>query len=1069
MFRAQIAGWAAQRWCAANELDCRFELTRFGLSRIEASDILVEAHDGARPLEAGRARLDLRWDGLFKPVVTRVDVDAPILRGRYVPDEHPPVDFAGLERFFSGGGGGAEDQPRIAISNARLEAGTPAGPVIMTGSVSGQLPYQLRVQADIEPTALQDGDSRLVLREGHVDLDYATVRLDGQVSLDVAEAAFDGLSASNARLRLDVSGALNPEIAWTAGVDALAYDSFSVEEGDFSGNFRYRRDAPDDAEGLLANVARLTAQGSIATLVSPQGSTGPASLSLDVSRDGPDALTASFALQGTEAGTQWGAADELTLTSDIQSDNALSSLSAHGDLAIKGASLGQAPRERLRAMLDIASPLDAHADSFTAWLMRAADQFDFGSGYDLRWQGADNWSFVSDGTIKLKTANGSTLTLEPRDMQPAVNVSPEITELTGLLDLSGGAAPRLAAVLNTIRISNEGLSSAALGGVSLEPWTAGGLTISADLNEVLLEASGSAPRLRSVGEISIDGPLYGMTFENTRIFGGADAVFDKSGLRMQTYKTQCLGLDSARVAFTGGVSLGETAFQLCPIDGRIVRRSGGVSSGRFDLGSVSVPFTTQDTSGTLSLEEATLAWQAGQRASISIDATRMTIPMEISDKSLVIASERPKLGLESRQPAEIRADVGQTEFAGNLLPTNVTLASADFDARLAEDGLDGTARASEVRMRDLSQDPLYEPLTGELSAAFTKGVMSLSGPVTTPRAGRTIANVALELDLATLDGNASITMPELVFEPGRLQPTALSERVRGFLSNARGRMQAQAEFDIDGGMPSGRGWVSVQDFGFDTLRLGAVRDVDGRITFDDVIALTTPPGQTVTIGEISPGIPLENGEITFQLKQGREAFIERARWPFSGGELVVAPSSWTISGISETLEVNANQLELSRLIEVFSLPDINAEGTVSGTFPVEIEGPNAYIRGATLTADNEGGVIAYTGKVADTAAQADDRVRMAFNALRDFRFSVLELGADGNLSGDMLITLKLIGTSPEVLDGAPFAFNIGIDSKLMQLIQTGRRATSSEWLADVVAESVSTRNAGTEEGVDESE
>ena len=162
-----------------------------------------------------------------------------------------------------------------------------------------------------------------------------------------------------------------------------------------------------------------------------------------------------------------------------------------------------------------------------------------------------------------------------------------------------------------------------------------------------------------------------------------------------------------------------------------------------------------------------------------------------------------------------------------------------------------------------------------------------------------------------------------------------------------------------------------------------------------------------------------------------------------------------MAGTSDTIRISASKLELSEIINVFNLPDIRATGTVSGEFPVDIEGPNAYVRDATLKADESGGEVAYTGDIADAASQADERVRMAFDALRDFHFSVLELGASGNLSGDMLVTLKLIGQSPKVLDGAPFAFNIGVDSKLMQLIQTGRSVTTSDWLVDAVKGSVS--------------
>ena len=88
---------------------------------------------------------------------------------------------------------------------------------------------------------------------------------------------------------------------------------------------------------------------------------------------------------------------------------------------------------------------------------------------------------------------------------------------------------------------------------------------------------------------------------------------------------------------------------------------------------------------------------------------------------------------------------------------------------------------------------------------------------------------------------------------------------------------------------------------------------------------------------------------------------------------------------------------------------------------------------------------------------------MAFRALRNFEFSVLEVGANGNLTGGMMITLELVGISPDVLGGAPFAFNIGVDSELTKLVQAGRSITGTDWLAEVARQSRDGENGDTAE------
>ncbi|MEQ8558325.1 MAG: YdbH domain-containing protein [Henriciella sp.] len=1069
VFRMPLAGWATRSWCNANDFECQLDVTALDLSGLEVRNLRMSATGGNVPLEAARARIDLTWNGLFTPVVTRVDVLQPTLRGRYTPEGEMPADFGGLETLIPSGGGGSTDLPDVSIDGATIELDTPAGPVRLNGSFSGKLPYQGRLQAKIEPVELSSEGNRLVIRRGEVDLDYVGIKLDGHADFELAEAEFDGLSARDVSLSLNMAETLQPQVEWQATINRLNYRDISVEQADASGMLKPQLDSDPQENGVLAAITKATLSATVSAFDAPFATTGPSNLTLDVTRDGKDTLEAEFALRSEALREARLSANRVTVSGTATTDNRASSLNARGKLVLEGAELGDTLKEAITSAVSFGPPVTAHSDALQAWLRRALSDFSLGSGLEARWRGGDDWSLVSDGTVSAKTPQGAALTIAPQDTHPAINLSPGHVELRGLLDLAGGNAPRLTALLRRASFGGGQPVEIETGGVSLKPWTANGITLAADLNEISLTTAGDSPRLRTVGEVNIDGRLYSMGFSDTRLFGGVDAVFDRSGVRVQTYKTRCIGLDTGGVLLSGGFGIGDTSFQLCPIDGRVVRQSNGVASGRFDLGSVSVPFTSNSTSGTLGLESALLDWQAGQRAALSIKAGAMQLPLEIGGETLTIAATTPTLGIRSGQPANLTADVAYTEFSGSVLPAAVSLESASFDSRLAAAGLEGSATATRVEMRDPGEDPLYEPLTGDLTADFSEGIMTLRGPVTTPRAGQTIANAELTLDLGTLDGHAQVRTADLVFEPGRFQPTALSDRVRGFLSNARGELQAEASFDIDGGSPSGTGWVSVSDFGFDTLRLGAVQDVDGRIDFDDILALSTPPGQEVRIGQISPGIPLQDGVVVFQLNSATEAIIERARWPFAGGELVVGRSSWTISGTRDVISVKANELELSSLINVFNLPDIDARGTVSGEFPVEIEGPNAYIRGATLKADDRGGTIAYTGEAGDAASQADDRVEMAFNALKDFHFSVLEMGADGNLSGDMMITMKLVGTSPKVLDGAPFAFNIGIDSKLMQLIQTGKRMTGSEWLADVVAEQVRGGNTASDESVEDSE
>lgn len=1059
LLRTQIAHYAINNWCASQSLDCEVDIAELGLSGAKVTDVTIKTETGEIPLEAGEATVELDWPGLFKPQVTAIRVISPVIRGKYVEGEGS-ASFGGLEKL--GGGESSGPSPEFDVEDARIELDTPAGLLVIHGRASGQMPMLLNFEADIDPVELETDGNRLVIREGHVDFSLVGIKLDGTAEFDLETAEFDDLSATNIKLSANMAEGFRPGVNWTASADNFSRPGLSVEMAELEGSVALKPGTGDDESSWLDSIASATIEANAQRTSWNETSLGKSDLTLDVQRAKSGLLDTSYSLVIRDLIRPEITAASATLSGDAALDPGFKAGDTSGDISFEGAGIPAPYRAELLSNLNIGGPFEGHSRALRAGLSAALAEMEGGTGFDAKLDKSGYWSLVSTRALAIKSANGTSLSLSTENGRPAVNIADEGIELKGLLTLTGPNLPQTVIDLNRAWIDETSIS-VETGGVKLAPWTAGGLTLSAELNELLLRRADGIPRLQAVGEVTFDGGLYGLQVSDTRLFGGIDAAGGES-LRVQTYKTNCLGLDSEGIATGGGYAIEPVSLQLCPRDGRVVRPITGGSAGTIDLGAAEVPFRSENTSGTLSLEKAVLDWSAAKTARVNLTGSRMSLPMTIGEKTLSIAASEPDIALKTTSPVSLIATTGISEFGGSLIPADIQLERLSLNSTLPSSGIRGTAEAIGVEISDRGEDPLYMPLIGDLSAEFQDGVMQLNGPITTRRAARTIADVSLTLDLLKLDGTATVATPDLTFQPRQFQPTALSERVRGFLSNARGTLKAEADFVIDGGKPSGTGWVSAEDFGFDTLRLGAVNDVDGRIEFTDIMSLTTAPGQEIRMGAINPGIELTNGVIRFQLTNGREATIEDARWPFAGGELFTGGSTWTVAGTRDVIDITAQSLELTEIVKAFSLPDIEANGTVSGTFPVEIVGPNAFIRHASLTADSEGGTIAYTGEVADAAAASDERVSLAFEALKDFRFSVLELGADGNLSGDMLITLRLVGRSPEVLDGAPFAFNIGIDSKLMQLIRTGQSMTSSDWLADVTAEATKSRETTTGEG-----
>src|SRR5262249_48184815 len=141
------------------------------------------------------------------------------------------------------------------------------------------------------------------------------------------------------------------------------------------------------------------------------------------------------------------------------------------------------------------------------------------------------------------------------------------------------------------------------------------------------------------------------------------------------------------------------------------------------------------------------------------------------------------------------------------------------------------------------------------------------------------------------------------------------------------------------------------------------------------------------------------------------------------------------SADSNTIVARATGWKLEDLVTLFDLKDIEAQGEVNGTFPVMFSTGSAQLVNAELNASDRGGVLRYTGEAGEGASTADPNARMLFDALRDFRFTVMQVTLNGDLNDQIALGLNLLGRNPTVMNGQQFDLHLNINSPLMELLR----------------------------------
>jgi translocation and assembly module TamB len=342
-------------------------------------------------------------------------------------------------------------------------------------------------------------------------------------------------------------------------------------------------------------------------------------------------------------------------------------------------------------------------------------------------------------------------------------------------------------------------------------------------------------------------------------------------------------------------------------------------------------------------------------------------------------------------------------------------------------------------VRDAAEPARFLPMRAtDVRVQLRGGQVTASGTIAEPVTGRRVTSVAIDHDLTRGSGAARLVVDALSF--GRV----LMPLTKGLVANVEGRIDGRGDIAW-----TPRGVVSTGRFRTDALdfaaAFGPVTGAAGEVVFDDLLALSTPPGQRVRLASVNPGVEVNGGEIVYRLRPGQQVEIEDGRWPFAGGELRLEPAvlNFAREG-TRRLVFRVVGLDAALFIERLKLQDVAATGIFDGALPVVFGTNEGRVEGGQLVARGPG-TLSYVGDVSN--AQTNAMSRLAFDALKSIRYQNLAIELDGALDGEIVSRVRFTGTNQapvapsgliRAFTGLPFRFNIVVRAPFRGLVNTAR-------------------------------
>jgi translocation and assembly module TamB len=593
--------------------------------------------------------------------------------------------------------------------------------------------------------------------------------------------------------------------------------------------------------------------------------------------------------------------------------------------------------------------------------------------------------------------------------------------IAGALVLGGGGFPSLKATL-----VQADAHAAVTGMVSLDrPYLAGGASLTFTPLRFSATPRGNS---RFATRLTVSGPLGGGRVEGLDV--PVQGIWNGRG--QVVINPDCAAVGWQKLAVSG-LSLRAASLKLCPTDGAMV----AIDNGRLSGGaSIAAPRLA----GTLGTTPITMA-----ASSARIGLHDLAFDLHGAAVRIGAADRVTRLDFATIEGKRGRGGLSGTFAGGGGQVGAVPLVLSAAEGTWGFNGDLGLTGAMTVS--DAAPVARFKPLSARMvTLGLKKGVIGVAGVLYEPGKGARVADVAIRHELSSGKGSADLKVPGLAFADKGLQPDDLTPLTASVIQNVVGMVTGEGHirWSPDGVTSDGVFRTANMDL---AAALGPVTGITTEIRFTDLLNLQSAPGQVATIKAINTGIVVNDGVVRYQTLPNARVQVERGRWPFAGGDLVLEPTLLDFSDKQERhMTLTVTGMEAAKFLQQFDFENLAATGVFDGRLPMIFDSIGGRIEDGNLRARKGGGTVAYLGEVSKENLGVWGN--LAFQALKSLRYRELDLVMNGPLSGEMITEAHFAGLAQgqgaksnfliRRLQRLPFVFNVKIKAPFRGLFDSAR-------------------------------
>jgi hypothetical protein len=192
-------------------------------------------------------------------------------------------------------------------------------------------------------------------------------------------------------------------------------------------------------------------------------------------------------------------------------------------------------------------------------------------------------------------------------------------------------------------------------------------------------------------------------------------------------------------------------------------------------------------------------------------------------------------------------------------------------------------------------------------------------------------------------------------------------------------------------------------------------------------------------------MPIDGGRVVFQIESPRSLFLERCDLNWCGGTVLTHAVRFDPADAQFDVVLFADNIDLVRVLSLMKGFDGSGSGALYGKLPLSIrKGSIQYRDGFLYSVPGQTGELRISKAGLLTAgipktAENYESLKLAEDALRDFRFSLFRLDLTSTAEDDTQLRFRLEGRSAKPDMQRPVKLDVNVKGALQQYIDLGLR------------------------------